>query len=433
MKKFLLASTALSLVLGLSAVDAQARDAKKPTLTISGEATGSYHIFDNGNTKGEKGHGGHFAIEDSALYFLVSGRMDWFGQMFYDWQLSLNGDTGEDKAVEENRLRVRGEWGTVMFGNHQGVENFMSRGAFGVMGGTGGFDGNFKTVVNRPTGILLTTDMVGATKYATKATYVTPRALYGFQAGVSYTVNSEHKGEGSDNGPHNRTSLKTPGEAFDMNSWAGGINWLHSFENGLNLAVSATGIVASSRRPDTTRLPHVHNNNMFTATQRARVHNTASWAVGGVAEFRGFELGAEYIDNGKSRQYKTTGDFRDAGYQGVLGGFDAGEAWSVAAAYTYGPDRLAVGYYNSERKFNGKDSNVDVWSVTYDRQVAPGFSLFAEGNWFGMDTSTHAKEFQTAVKSAAESHSARDVPKLPSSATDDNNGHALILGAKFRF
>ncbi len=102
MKKFLLGSAALGVVMGMGlfAEAAEAKVATKPALKISGRVTASAHIFsnkddpNNGGAKDEKGYGTHFAMEDSRLNFDVIGRMDWLGQMFYDWRLGITGDTG---------------------------------------------------------------------------------------------------------------------------------------------------------------------------------------------------------------------------------------------------------------------------------------------------------------------------------------------------
>lgn len=442
MKKFLLGSAALGVVMGfgLLADAAEAKKATRPALKIGGRVTASAHIFSNKDDsnfagKDEKGYGTHFAMEDSRLNFDVIGRFDWLGQMFYDWRLGITGDTGtKDRShnpIEENRLRLRGEWGTVMFGDAQGVENFMARGAFGVMGGTGGFDGNFQTVINRPAGVLLTTDLVGTTKYATKVTYITPR-LWGVQLGASYAPNSEHKGEGKNSGPaHNRTSIKQPGEAFGLSNWSGAVNFMHTFANGFNVALSATGLVSNTKSPNSSLFK---SQNLASANQTAIREKAMSYAIGGVAEFRGFEFGAEWIDNGDSRQFKNLDQLRTLNNLPAdlsIGNFDAGEAYSFAAGYTYGPDKIAFGYYHSERRYNGAKAEADIYSVTYDRKLAPGLSVFVEYNKLGLSTGKAAIDYDTAVADTAPAVS--DISGSFSKGRGNNDTHAVALGAKFKF
>ena len=329
--------------------------------------------------------------------------------------------------MEENHLRLKGEWGTFIFGNAQGVESTMARGAFSVMGGTGGFDGNFYTVVNVPTGVFIRTDLVGATKLATKATYLTPR-VWGIQLGVSFTPNSEHKGENRNGEPHYLTSTKDPKEPFDINNVAGAINYSNAFANGVKLDLSLTGIFGKTRRPDGASPANNTTGTALDFFSTADRDRTKSYAVGGTIEFRGFECGAEWLDNGDSREFKNPSD------KG-LGGFDAGEAYSFAAAYTYGPDRISLGYYHSERKFNGSDAEADVYSVTYDRQFAPGFGVFAEYNNFGLKTHDAALTYADTLRFNAgqERELTGDGSNLPKRGTGGNNGHVLTLGMKFKF
>ena len=424
MKKLLLGSTALAICISGLASPAQAAASKDkmPSLRISGETKAVTHIFKNSKPRGEFGYGTLFAMEDSTVRFHVEDDFTFMGEkQKVDWLLGVTGDTNAPVAAEENRLRFRGNWGVLYFGTHQGAESIMARGAFAVMGATGGFDGNGMDTVIKPTGVLTGTDVIGATKYADKVTYITPR-VFGVQLGASYTPNSEHKGEGSDGLPHYHSSTKSPKVPFDQSSWAGGINFLREFECGLSITLSATGILAHSNPGQRGGLD---TSNLFNRTTTARVHDTKSYALGGVAEYFGFELGAEWIDNGNSRQVKNLAQITDPT---LVGGFDAGEAFSIAAGYTFGANRLAAGYYGSERKYNGSKIHGNIYSVTYDRKLAPGLSLFAEGNLYNLHGTQQAANFQNAIQASA---------GTLSSKLDDgrkrNNAHAVLLGAKLKF
>lgn len=264
MKNNLLLTAAIALVMSVSAnADADTGKVKatekepggtSPTLKITGNALGTMHWFRNGkeartgDINGEKGHGTLFALEDSRLNFQATGRMDsgWTDLSFYDWFIGITGDTNEEKVIEENRISVRTRLGMLRIGNAQGVESIMAKGAFSIPGGTGGFDGNFKTTTTRTAGLLLTTDMVGATKYGTKLTYITPR-FHGFQGGISFTPNNEHKGEGTNGEPHNRTSNKNPKEPFDLSNIALGLNYVGKVTNDLSLGASITTVYGKTR------------------------------------------------------------------------------------------------------------------------------------------------------------------------------------------
>jgi outer membrane protein OmpU len=430
MNKFLINTSAAAIALSFftllaTPINAASAPGTKPVLKITGESKFSGHFFQNNNRnpkmgikdRGEKSNKTHFGVEDTRINLQMVGRADWFGQIKYDWLVGLTGDNDKETIVE-NRLRVKGHWGTFLIGDHYGVENFMARGAFAVMGGTGGFDGNWHDVVNTPTGVLFTTDLVGTTKYATKATYLTPR-VGGLQAGFSYAPNSEHRANGK---PHNQTSIKKPPEAFDVNSWAGGINFEHEFANTMQIALSATGILASTKSPQSRR--NKIADTIYNSYETTNRKDTASYALGGIAEYRGFELGAEWIDNGRSRQ-PSSSIVAPGGTP--ISGFNAGRAYSFATGYTYGLHKVALGYYHSERKFSGPKSKANVYSVTYDRQLAPGLSLYGEANQFDLKTSKAAVNTQQAIYDGAPSGS------KPAAPTTNNKGHAVVIGGKFRF
>lgn len=430
MNKLLLNSSAAAIALCFSALHATPTNAatapgEKPVLKISGESKFNAQFFQNNNKdlknntlkdRNEKSNRTHFSVEDTRINFQIVGKADCFSKIRYDWLVGLTGDNDKETIVE-NRLRVKGQWGTFLIGDHYGVENFMARGAFAVMGATGGFDGAWHDVVNVPTGVLFTTDLVGTTKYATKATYLTPR-FYGLQAGFSYTPNSEHRANGK---PHNQTSIKKPPEAFNVNSWAGGVNFQHEFANSLQVSLSATGILAKTKPPQKNPKSLNDAHRFYEAGPRK---DTAAYALGGTVEYRGFEVGGEWVDNGRSRQPAQNSGI--ATPQGTLiSGFNAGRAYSFATGYTHDLDKVALGYYHSERKFSGPKSKANVYSLTYDHQLAPGLSLIAEANQFDLKTSQAALNAQKAIYDGADNK--------PAAPTTNNKGHAILFGGKFKF
>lgn len=405
----------------------------KPTLKISGGASGVYHAYNNkkGDARGEKGYGTAFVMDDSSLSFQASGRMPegWTGQTFFDWMMTITGNTAETQNVETNRIRLKGRWGTVLLGNYQGVENFMARGAFGVAGGSGGFDGHFKMTTSRPSGLLLTTDLVGATKYSTKISYVTPR-FNGFQGGFTFTPNSEHKGAGTLGTPHNRTSTKKPQDAFDLSSWAFGLNYINKLNDDLAVALSATSIIGTTKSPAGNGL---RSDNLFTAYQTAPRHNTMSYALGAVVNYQAFDLGIEWINNGKSQQVKNAANVLAAGaangtpYAGVIGEFNAGQVFSVAGAYNFGHNKVSYSFFKSTRKFNGLNTTGNVHALAYDRAIAPGFSVFAEGVLFDLKANARSAAFQDNLRANSGADSG------VSSGLQANDGRTLMLGAITKF
>lgn len=443
MKDIYKSASAILLFIGLSAnvnansapADKKKEDSSEPALLkISGKAKATYHSYQNSKSiREDKGKGTLFAIEDSRLDFKVAGRMDndWTDRTFFDWTVGITGNTGASQNVLENRIRLKGRWGTLLFGNYQGAENFAARGAFTVLGGTGGIDGNYRNAIKSVTGQLNTTDLAGATKYATKITYVTPR-YSGFQAALTYVPNSEHKGEGTDGLPISRNSTKSTKSPFDLNSVALGINYINAITQDLTLSLSATGMTAKSRPQEGGGLVQ---SNLYKAYATAPLHNTKCYALGGVLAYKSFDFGLEWMDNGKSRQVKNAPSVLAPGaaaganpYVGPLGKFTAGQAFSIGTAYTYGKNKVSYGFYTSQRKFNGDNVKVKAHSLSYDRAIAPGFAFFAEGVAFNLKSTNQAAAFQNSLKTNYGSSSG-----APSGGIASNKGNSLLLGAATKF
>ncbi|MBL0942690.1 MAG: hypothetical protein IBJ00_08225, partial [Alphaproteobacteria bacterium] len=129
-------------------------------------------------------------------------------------------------------------------------------------------------------------------------------------------------------------------------------------------------------------------------------------------------------DNGRSRQpHKNSGIVTPEGTP--ISGFNAGRAYSFATGYTHGLDKVALGYYHSERKFSGPKSKANIYSLTYDRQLAPGLSLFGEANQFDLKTSQATLNAQKAIYQGSNNTLA--------APTTNNKGHAIVVGGKFKF
>ena len=428
MKKFLLGSTALAIGLSFSAAQAALVE-KTPRLVLSGETSGNVYVFKNARREenGGRGNGHHMAVEDSRLNFDVMGKADGLGGLEYSFLIGLSGNTEKgNNPVEENRIKLKGEWGTFFIGNTRGVEDRMAVGAFSVMGATGGFDGNYKHVVNESTGVVLTTDLAGTSKDATKITYATPR-VNGVQFGFSFSPNTEHRGEGVVKTNGSQESKKAP---FDKNHVALGLNYKDTYANGMSLQLSATAVFGQTQavnRPNTAAggFPPVTDASSFaTAFSRGRRDDTKAYALGAVFGYKDWQFGVEYMDNHRSREISS------------LIGNNAGKVFSVAGSYAYGVDTFSAGYFHSRRDLgtytvNGEtvdtSSKANVYAITWDRKLAPGLSVYAEGILFDLHTSDTMVGFQNAVKENSDAGSGQ--PEGVSS----NRGHVFIFGTKVQF
>lgn len=407
MKKILLATTALAIALPVLSISVEAKEIKTPALRMSGQSTFNYFAFNQTIREANNGKGGghHMAIEDSRINFDIFGKADALGGLEYSFLVGLSGSTSLDKNVEESRLKFKGEWGTILLGNTRGVDDFMSVGAFDVMTATGGFAGNYTHVTNPSNGVITTVDLQGAPKDFTKATYVTPR-VNGVQAGITFTPHTQHKG---DDKLFSHTSTLSTKQPFDKNQVGLGLNYKETFGNGVDVKLSGTLLYAGKTMRAARQGTTEGNVNAALLAPRAR---TKSYALGGVLGWKDWKIGGEFIDNGQSQ---TREDVQ---------GSDAGKAYSLALGYNYGVDSFAFGWYGSSRNLqnNSLKAKANVWSLTWDRKLAPGLSVYAEGNFFDYKTDANLKN---------ETLSANN--KFEATGVENNRGHVVIVGSKIKF
>lgn len=452
MKKFLLGTTAVALGMVTLASPVMAAAQEKfganrrdttPSLTFSGE--GNFHgMFFKQKQRDidpavgadrapGKGNGTHFEFADTRFNIAVDGKTQGYGEMDYGMLIGLNGDKNETNTIDEARVHLKGEWGTMTAGNTRGVEYTMSVGPLqDVMGGSGGPDGNYTHVVNRTTGVVVKMQPLGRSQDSTKINYYTPR-IYGFQAGFSFTPNSRHFGERR---LFTLTNTFDGANAipFDKNHIAAGLNFKHKFHCGLDLAASAIGLWAGSTQQNRGRLAPIANN--FLAPQNVGASGTAnrqktkSYLLGIVLGYGNFEGGFEFIDNMKSQELIGLSDN------------DAGRIYNFGLAYNIGPDKISAGYSHTTRRL-GKNAAVpasvnlgrakaNVFSLAAERKLAPGLVFFAEGTYFKYDTNQQmnnanyagAREWW-AVSSSGSASEANFV--------DNNRGHVGMLGMRVKF
>ena len=178
-------------------------------------------------------------------------------------------------------------------------------------------------------------------------------------------------------------------------------------DNGTSIGISVTGIYGQTQSPNGS----------------SEYRNTGSWAIGGTLGYSGFEIGAEFINNNKSKIHKNN-EIRNSG-----------EIIDVGISYSFGSHKIAAGCYYSAKE-NGKE-NLDsaakdtysipqtelgkarlyVCSLTYDLKIATGIGVFAEANYYSYETE-------------------KDVDKVqPAKKMNDfkNNGNSILIGTKFSF
>lgn len=395
-----------------------------PHLEISGRISANSLFFKNQRLFKQKtnpdsvcsrqkfGRGQLFTVDNSNLRFVVEGKTD--PGMEYGLVFVIDGNTDASKQMREAYLFFGGTWGKIYFGDTYGVEHTMSFGGSDQWGGTGFVDGGvLDRVVNYTTGTLHSVDLVGDTSRDTKLVYLSPR-FYGIQIGASYVPKGEHRGSAEIEA---RRSTKTPKVPWDSDSVATGINFIHKFQNGFEMGLSATSVFAETHSEFTT------------APARK---NTASYAFGGTFGYKGFGFSAEYANNSRSREYQSM--------KGLYGNqnTNAGQFIDFGLSYKWSPStKFSTGYYyawrnalrgagtqnNPFRKTKAKTKGV---TAAIDQKLAPGLGVYFEYAYLQMKN-------PAAQSEANRQNATLQKCKEFNGGVNSNTANVFIIGSRLVF
>jgi outer membrane protein OmpU len=281
----------------------------------------------------------HGFRSDTTLTFRVEGVAD--NGLTYGGGIDLEADTTEETAARNQGANASrtfvylgGNWGRVEMGSEVGAQGTMKVDASNIARASGGIDGDFWFFTN--TGgqqYWATPDLVLG--YGTgnlgneqqenlnKVTYYTPR-FSGFQLGVSYTVNSNDRGQ--------VVSLSDNNAGRAENIFSGGISYDNTFGD-VGLSLAATGEAGKS--------------------EVATVEDLRAWNIGGKVSYMGFSVAASYADIGDSLRTKALNA-------------DDTKYWTAGVAYETGPFGASVTYIDSQYDLgtgNGSNDfrNIAVW------------------------------------------------------------------------
>jgi hypothetical protein len=398
-----------------------------PQLKISGQTSFNTWFFNNKHKLFQKGsdpspwnlqkygRGQLFSVDDSRLRFTVEGKTD--RGMEYGMVIVLDGEVGNDKTVRENYLFFGGSWGKLFLGDTYGVQSTMAFGGWDQWGGTGFMEGqDFDRVVNYPFGTLHSVNLVGDTNRDTKVSYLTPR-WKGLQLGVTYTPRSEHRGEQKID---SITSTVSPKKPFDTDNIASGLNFIHKFACGFEMALSATSIFAKEN-PEFAKGP--------------KRRDIAAYALGGTFSYANVGFSLEYGNNGKSRELAN---------QNLS---NAGQFMDFGLSYTWGATKFSTGYYYGWRNALGNTtgtlipadlinrsnykrvkSKTHAISAAIDHKLAPGLGVYVEYANFQMKNP--AAIVEASRTDALLSPSGQFTPRA---RTNTNRANAVVVGSRLVF
>lgn len=406
---------ALFILSSTSVMAAEPTALQTPTLTFSGNTSFNSWFFQNdkkyfNNNRDNSvcnlqryGRGQLFSVDDARLKAAVKGTLD--TGMEYGLVFVLDASVGETKTLRENYLFFGGSWGKIYAGDTVGVLSTMSFGGFDQWGGTGFIDGgDFDRVVNYTTGTFHSVNLVGDTSRDTKFTYLTPRWA-GLQFGITYVPRTEHRGEQNIN---SITSTVTPKQPFDTDNISNGINFIHKFANGFEMALSATSVFAANTHAET--------------PAAARRRKTFSYALGGTFSYADIGFSVEYGNNGRSREYR---DHHT----------NAGQFIDFGLSYKWGATKFSTGYYYSLRKAwaardvasltrRSRNATTSAVSAAVDQKLAPGLGVYIEYAHFNMKNPLARAE---AARNNASNKCdfTRGVPS--------NNANVFVVGSRLVF
>ena len=321
MKKLLFGTTALVGALAL-VTPASAGEVNLPgalDLRISGNSDFEVEYVDSdfreGRGEADASDGREFFFnQDHEIRFRAMGVGDATG-INYGANLELELQTGSasngtNANWDEAWIYFGGGWGEFRLGNEDSANNILAIGGHSNNAGTGGLDGAQR---------ILPDDIhIADSGEATKILYFTP-LVAGFQAGVSYAINSGDSG----------SQIGDTTDAEDMFDL--GANWQGSF-GGADLGVFG-GLTS------------------FTAAEGSAVN----WQIGGEVGFAGFSLAVGYGDNDE-----------DSG-SGVDNFVNVGLGAEFAGVNT------SIAYQRDSAEGDGED--LDYYVLSADTGILPGVAL----------------------------------------------------------
>ncbi len=401
MKKFLLGTTALismsaasAALAGGSHAPAAATPANTGGLTVMvGGNINVQSVFrqEDGEVIGDNARNG-IIRNDTHLNFTAAGSTDDFD---YGAVIELAADNGSDKNSEvggtKTYLYVENDAaGRFEAGQNVGASDTLEVDASRIARGTGGVDGDWVYNLIGTTGTYITTPNLPTGNEdtdagnANKITYYTPR-FSGLQFGVSYTPDTGNRGSAS--------TITTDAGTNYSNVFAGGLNFESDIADGVGIMASAVGEFGEGE------------SGTGTLVTTDDVNDLNAYSLGLGVEFEGFSVAGNWADLGDSGLDSTP----------VAAASDNQSYWTLGAAYENGPYGVSVTYLESTQSnalaasaTQTGENELSNLVVGADYQMAPGLVPYVEASFFDFENGS-------------------------STATDDNSGNVVIVGANLAF
>ena len=422
-KKTLL--SVLGVTLGATSVMAEA---SAPSLKIGGNSIiNAYFTSQKVKSNGKGGAAGpHISIDVADLYFLISGMTS--NGIKYGYNLNFQAFPGSSPTIDQNYIEFSGNFGVIQIGAVVGPEDSMIKDGITMAAATGAADGGYNNTYNVPEFVMRGNDVVGDTGKATKIAWYSP-AFFGFRVGVAYTPNTNHmgdsklntaNGDGNPGLPGNRTFIPVKSlYPFGLRNLAVGLSY--KAEMG-KWGFTGTGALVSDR------------SYMSINDARQRVRNTFAYQLGAIIDYATttglLQLGGGYYDNGKSRLPSQGLIVSKPGAAtpvdlGNLSEGNAGKAWNMGTAYTFGAYKVSATYQETKRKINAvEQTNLKVMSVGGEIAPVQGLKFFTEVNYI---------RGKTPASAVVLSQQLFDLNSTKQTTVGNNTGTVVVLGTKVSF
>ena len=345
----------------------------------------------------------NYLLDRGKFDFDIKGQCRSLYNIKYELLLGLNiiGNSYRFSYFRKINLKLTGKGGVLSIGNKLGPEYSMFN-AIDVLRNKNGIN-----IISFPRNIILycnstlSANSMGSANNSVKVVYFTPKFI-GFRFGLGFT-------------PQERSRFNM----FNKENISGLLSYDYLYKN-IFFGLSCSGVASLSEGSfvnfNIRKLKDENNDEVY-------ITNARSWSIGGQISYNGFELGAQYINNGNSHIVRIFPEIMKKLYREEHS--NAGRMLNLASRYTLGKHSIALGYYfnhkdvgfkkiKSNRFFednfyylynkldllvNKYESVEDVCSVIYDFNITNDVICFLETNFFSIETTRGIKHCNRMIES----------------------------------
>ncbi|MDR2681806.1 MAG: porin [Holosporaceae bacterium] len=282
-------------------------------------------------------------------------------------------------------------------------------------GGAG--SGNLGIFYNKSAGSTVDTGFTYDDSRAAKIAWLSP-TVSGFSMGLSFTPDSRDANlfrtkHCQMKSAHEKSCFSEMCAAYAKNIITGGIAYEWGAPDDFNAKISASGWFGRGKSGINDTL---------------EVHNVRAYNVGAIIGCKDLKISLGYTDAGKSllpKKYATADiapfdasrDYSlDDADVGLRPGANAGQIYSIGAAYTYKKLVVSVGYFKSIVKFSdSEEATADVISLAFEYTFDKSIGVYTEYDHISSNSCDRARAYGKAC----------DL-----SSTGKNKANVLMLGTK---